>query len=302
MTNLKITQQDIADALSISRTTVSKVFRQKPVSAKVKETILSKACELGYIDHIGCYSTNVPFDKDFYLMRANILESMSDAFYAVDSNWTILYVNHTAEKLWGMKGDEIVGVNLWEVFPKYQQILGSQQLRKVMSDREKAMFNTYSPFLKKFVEVNAYPVETGGIEVFFRDVTNRKQTEEMLLLSDQLMRLAMEIAGVSFWRWDIANDKLCPIQSSAAIPPYWHSGPVLECISSIYPDDQEMVYSQLMEIARGERQHYENRHRRVLHGGTVVWIHSKGELILNNIDGTFYLVGINYQLSGDRDS
>lgn len=50
MPNLKITQQDIADALNISRATVSKVFNKKPISGRAKEIILKKAVELGYID------------------------------------------------------------------------------------------------------------------------------------------------------------------------------------------------------------------------------------------------------------
>lgn len=50
MSNLKITQQDIADALNISRTTVSKVFNGKPVPEKVRDTVLKKALEMGYLD------------------------------------------------------------------------------------------------------------------------------------------------------------------------------------------------------------------------------------------------------------
>ena len=45
----KITMQDIADALDISRVTVSKVFNnQSGVSDSLRELVLEKARELGY--------------------------------------------------------------------------------------------------------------------------------------------------------------------------------------------------------------------------------------------------------------
>jgi LacI family transcriptional regulator len=55
MPNLKVTQQDIADALNISRASVSKVFNNKPISSRAREIILKKAVEMGYIDS---YSNN----------------------------------------------------------------------------------------------------------------------------------------------------------------------------------------------------------------------------------------------------
>ena len=45
----KITMQDIADALGISRVTVWKVFKnQSGVSDSLRENVLNKARELGY--------------------------------------------------------------------------------------------------------------------------------------------------------------------------------------------------------------------------------------------------------------
>lgn len=56
MANLKTTQQDIADALNISRVTVSKVFNGKPLPNKVRDAVIKKALELGYIDDTAQYS------------------------------------------------------------------------------------------------------------------------------------------------------------------------------------------------------------------------------------------------------
>src|SRR5215203_4607002 len=46
------------------------------------------------------------------------LESISDAFYAVDGEWRFTYVNGKAEELWGRSREELLGKNIWEEFPR----------------------------------------------------------------------------------------------------------------------------------------------------------------------------------------
>ncbi len=300
MANLKVTQQEIAEALKISRTTVSKVFRNIPVSPKVRDTILNKALELGYIDSLDSYSDSEPEYQDYYQQSARILESMSDAFYAVDCNWGFLYVNHVTEKLWGMKKEELLGRNLWQVFPGYAKIKGSQLLQSAMADHKPASFETYSPYLKTYVEVNVYPAETGGLDVFFRDVTGKRLAEEMLWTSEQLLHLAIDAAGIAFWRWDIVEDKLSPIYVSPQIPAYWHMGSIKDSLVNVHPSDKDLVYYKLMALAKGE-QHYECEYRRVLPGGKIAWIYSKGLVVKNQNDGSFYVIGVNYDITETKD-
>jgi len=47
----------------------------------------------------------------------DILESISDAFYAVDGQWCLTYVNVKAEELWGRPREGLLGKNVWEEFP-----------------------------------------------------------------------------------------------------------------------------------------------------------------------------------------
>src|SRR5690606_18211872 len=46
-----------------------------------------------------------------------ILERVGDAFFALDRSWKITYWNNMAEQILGRKRDEIIGLNLWDVFP-----------------------------------------------------------------------------------------------------------------------------------------------------------------------------------------
>ena len=47
-----------------------------------------------------------------------ILESINDAFYAVDAEWRFTYVNRKAEEWWGRDRNHLVGVNYWHEFPQ----------------------------------------------------------------------------------------------------------------------------------------------------------------------------------------
>jgi len=47
----------------------------------------------------------------------DILESISDAFFAVDEECRFTYVNGKAEQFWGRSRDELLGENIWEEFP-----------------------------------------------------------------------------------------------------------------------------------------------------------------------------------------
>src|SRR5690606_1802196 len=54
--------------------------------------------------------------QDALKEKSHILESIGDAFFAVDKNWTVNYWNKRAEIILGIKREEILGKNLWTVF------------------------------------------------------------------------------------------------------------------------------------------------------------------------------------------
>jgi PAS domain S-box-containing protein len=109
----------------------------------------------------------------------DILESISDAFYAVDRQWRLTYVNRRAEELWGRSRDELLGKNVWEEFPEARGSESHRQIERAMEERVTTEFETESPVLGAWVAVLAYPSQE-GLSVYFRDVTERKRAQESL--------------------------------------------------------------------------------------------------------------------------
>jgi len=114
-----------------------------------------------------------------------ILESISDAFYAVDAEFRFTYVNRKAEELWGRRREDLLGRKLWEEFP---QALGSKPYEmhvKVMRELKPVQFETHSPILGIWLDVSLYPDTNAGLACYFRDISERKRAEEALRDADR---------------------------------------------------------------------------------------------------------------------
>lgn len=114
-----------------------------------------------------------------YERTVEILESVSDAFYAIDAAGRFTYVNRQAEELWGRSRDSLLGKCLWTEFP---EIVNEAQTahREVLEVRQPRRYETFSPRLARWFDVSLYPEAGGGVSGFFRDVTDRKKVEEEL--------------------------------------------------------------------------------------------------------------------------
>ncbi len=125
----------------------------------------------------------IDFDKLGAALRGShhqaveILERISDAFYAVDNDWRFTYINRKAEQIWQMRRDELQGRNLWEAFP--QSVGGTlyEAMRRAAEEQRVTNLEMFSSVLRHWIEVSIYPGPE-GLSVYFRDVSERKQAEQ----------------------------------------------------------------------------------------------------------------------------
>src|SRR5919107_3411984 len=125
----------------------------------------------------------------------DILESISDAFYAVDREWRFTYVNGKAEELWGRSREELLGKNIWEEFPEAVGSASYRQISRAMEEGVTSEFETLSPVLGAWVAGRVYP-SAEGLSVYFRDVTERKRAEEEMRRSEEAQRFLAEASSV----------------------------------------------------------------------------------------------------------
>ena len=115
----------------------------------------------------------------------SILESITDAFVAIDAQWRFEYVNGQAERICGMRREDLLGKSLWEAFP---DLIGSRfegPYRRAMAERRPLRIEGPFQPLKGWFEVKTFPVIEGGMSFYFRDLSEQRRTEEALRDADR---------------------------------------------------------------------------------------------------------------------
>ncbi|WP_143960961.1 PAS domain S-box protein [Litoribacter populi] len=124
-----------------------------------------------------------------------ILESITDAFLALDRNWNITYWNQEAERFLGVKRDDVIGKSIWDSFPEAVTLAFYEKYHKVMNERVPLNFEEYFPPVEGWFDVTAYPSED-GITVYFKNINDRKRLELELLQFKKVIENSKEGVGI----------------------------------------------------------------------------------------------------------
>jgi PAS domain S-box-containing protein len=134
--------------------------------------------------------------EEYSEQTRNILESISDGFAAFDRKWSCTYVNDKATELSRIPRDEILGRNVWDLFPGSANTSLAAELRRAMEDGVFVHFEEhYVPFDIWF-EVDAYPTKD-GLAIFGRDVTERRRFNDRLQQTQKLESLGVLAGGIA---------------------------------------------------------------------------------------------------------
>jgi PAS domain S-box-containing protein len=104
--------------------------------------------------------------------RNTILESIGDAFFAMDENWVITYWNNMAEKVLGKSKQDALYRQLAEVYEDSVDSLSFAKYKEAIETKQSVHFEDYYAPLDKWYEISAYP-SADGLSVYFKDVTER---------------------------------------------------------------------------------------------------------------------------------
>ncbi len=125
-----------------------------------------------------------------------ILESITDAFFALDHAWRFIYVNQQAERTLHRAHDDLLGKVLWEEYPGLMGSAFEQAYRRAATGGIGGTVTAWYPDHQRWYEAHVYP-GAQGITVYFRNVTEQKWAEnerERLLAAEHTARVAAEAA------------------------------------------------------------------------------------------------------------
>jgi serine phosphatase RsbU (regulator of sigma subunit)/PAS domain-containing protein len=127
---------------------------------------------------------------------ARVLESMPTAFFSLDRTWHFTYANGEAKRLLGGIGVDIVGGEIWQLFPAAVGSDFERHYRHAAETGEPVTFEAYyPPPLDAHYEVRGWPTPD-GLSVYFVDVTARYRAQEAASRASRRSALLAEAAGV----------------------------------------------------------------------------------------------------------
>ena len=162
----------------------------------IKEVLIDSSVmwRNGEFVHTRCFTRDVTGRKQAeaeartHEQRArHILESITDAFCALDRGWRFTYVNQQAEALLGRSREDLVGKNHWEEYPDTLGTDLERHFRRALADNVTATFEFFYAPHDRWYECRAYP-SSDGLSVYFREVNQRKHAELALRESEQRFR------------------------------------------------------------------------------------------------------------------
>ncbi|RYY63786.1 MAG: PAS domain S-box protein [Chitinophagaceae bacterium] len=125
-------------------------------------------------------------------IMVGVLEQMQDAFVTISREGRIVYWNAQAEAILRRSRHEVLGQNLFEIFPHIRDTEVYEVYQQLKSDPTPIHRTFYGPRTDRWFELNAYTTQK-GITVFFRDVTRQRADERTL---DQLSLVAKKTNNI----------------------------------------------------------------------------------------------------------
>ena len=130
-------------------------------------------------------------EREIVQHMTTVLESMSDAFFTLDPIWRFTYVNAQAEKVLRRRRDELLGFNVWEIYPAAVGSVYQIEYQRAMTELCTVSFEAPdADGLNTWLSVTAYP-SSEGLAVYFHDISEKHQAE--LALQEEQRTLAAVI-------------------------------------------------------------------------------------------------------------
>jgi two-component system CheB/CheR fusion protein len=144
---------------------------------------------------------------------------------------------------------------------------------------------------------------TLGID-FITDLTERKQAEDALRMSQERLRLAQEAAEIGVWDWDIQGSRTrCSREWGPlyGLPPTDLALPQDAWLALIHPEDRTRVQDEVTQSLEGNKV-YNTEFRVVWPDGSIHWLLGRGDVIRDNQGDPVRMLGVNMDITIRRQA
>src|ERR1700676_2103837 len=162
--------------------------------------------DVKFIQHIKGLKTE---REDGYAGKP-ITEVISNGFFTVDQKWTIKYWNKAAEKLVGVRSEDIVGKNLWKELAKVIPQEFYNVFHHSFLKGSPVHFEEYLGTMGNWSDVIIYHCDN-TVSVSFKSINQQVNIEDLqfqLKHLNELYRFVTEVANDCLWEWDLQTREI----------------------------------------------------------------------------------------------
>lgn len=212
---------------------------------------------------------------------AEIMHGMTEACFALDTEWRFTFVNARCETLLHHHREEMTGQSIWEIF---QALVGTPMeahYRRAMTERVPVSFEAFSPVAQRWLDIRLFP--TGeGIAAFLLDIHARKLGEEALRETQMRLNSTLAAGSIGTWTWDIPNDCLVADEYTARVFSVDADAaakglPAEAYIRAILEEDKPSVAEGLARAIQS-CSYYDIEYRVPQSDGEILWLQAKGRV------------------------
>ncbi|MEH1884751.1 GAF domain-containing protein [Nostoc sp.] len=223
----------------------------------------------------------------------NLLESITDGFFALDKKWRFTYINGQAERLLQKKQNELLGKNIWEVFPEIIGTTFYREYHKAILEQVSVEFEEFYPPLNCWLQVHGYPAKD-GLSIYFQDITERRRTTEALRESEERWQLALHGNNDGIWDWNLKTNEVFFSTQWKEMLGYKDHGVSNgwdEWIKRIHPDERDLVLQAFQDHFAKKTPFYVCEYRVQCQNGSYKWILDRGQALWDALGDIVRMVG-----------
>lgn len=245
--------------------------------------------------------------------RSLIMNAALDAIICIDTKGLITFWNPQAEKIFGWKKKEVVGRLLSEIIiPDPYRTRHDNGIENYLKTGKGPALNVLlelSAINRKGIqfpiELTVLPIKQGNEEffcAFIRDITQRKQTENMIRLSNERHTMIAKATNDCIWEWnlitnEVIRDGKCLEQGFGyerwepdEVDYFWNK--------NAHPEDWAEVTRKRNYILNDPLQNYwEDEYRFLKQDGEYAYVHDKGYIIRDTAGKAIRMIGASQDIT-----
>jgi diguanylate cyclase (GGDEF)-like protein/PAS domain S-box-containing protein len=178
-----------------------------------------------------------------------------DARIALDGAGRVVEANAQAARLLQRSTASLVGEPVHAVFREPPDSVFATECAWALKERCAVAFEAYASHLALWIELRAQPVGVDGLTLHFRNVSGRKQSSDVLRLSEERLRHLIRAMADAVWDWDVAastvwwSDGVHALLGGEA-PNWLTSG--LAWVEQVHPEDRDRVRKRVRAVLNGQ--------------------------------------------------